>query len=66
MEQGVRRATSHVLLHFCIYSPLPAPRSSLGKLRRPCRRANLLESGFVDHAEENDKVPFTILLANNA
>ena len=25
----------------------------------------LLESGFVDRAEETDKVPFAIVLANN-
>jgi hypothetical protein len=33
----------------------PLQRVSLG---RPCRRSELPESGFVDLAEETDKVPF--------
>jgi hypothetical protein len=35
------------------------------KLRRPCRRYSLVETEFVDPAEETDKVPFAIVLAIN-
>jgi hypothetical protein len=35
------------------------------KLRRPYGRRSLVETEFVDPAEETDKVPFAIVLAIN-
>jgi hypothetical protein len=67
MELGAGSKTCDItrLVSFCIDFMLQAPRSKLVKLRRPCRRAEMLETGFVDLAEETDKVPFTAVLANN-
>ena len=47
------------LENFRLLAPCSALLASLrAKLRRPCGRDHLLESGYVDPAEETDKVPF--------
>jgi hypothetical protein len=46
------------------HSLLDAAGSMLVKLRRPFRRGELPASGFVDLAEETDKAPFAVVLAN--